>query len=196
MMLAHNIRGRWWWYRSRGWTFPPTFYYMLSLCDRWQQRGSLTTWHLTQARAWSKGVKLNSSTWERIAATDTHRCSLNVSGEQRGDVSTAGGAFQQQGQWSPLLVQTAMGAACRLLFIAGANAMHLLMVVTVGKKHFVAASFFHQIMLWCSIRCSSHGNKQDAVLNEKPTCTKPYYIPAESKKVKHLYFQPELPFHS
>ena len=37
IMLACNIRGRWW-YGSRGWTFPPILCGMLLLCDRWQQR--------------------------------------------------------------------------------------------------------------------------------------------------------------
>ena len=39
---------------SRGWTFPPIFDCILLLCDRGQQRSSLT-WK----RAWSKGVSLN-----------------------------------------------------------------------------------------------------------------------------------------
>jgi len=43
IMLAHNIRGKWWWYSSRGWNFSPTFCYILFLCDRWQQRGSLNS---------------------------------------------------------------------------------------------------------------------------------------------------------
>ena len=38
-VLAHDVRGRWWWYGSRSWTFLPIFPYMLLLCDRWQQRG-------------------------------------------------------------------------------------------------------------------------------------------------------------
>ena len=46
-MMSHDIRGRWWWYSSRGWTFPPRFCYILLPCDRWQQRGSLTEWCLT-----------------------------------------------------------------------------------------------------------------------------------------------------
>jgi len=50
-----------WWYASRGWTFPPKSYYMLWPCNRWQQRGTLTKWHLTWKCIWSKGVTLNSS---------------------------------------------------------------------------------------------------------------------------------------
>lgn len=44
--LAHNVKGRWWWYGSRGWTFSPVFHSMLLLCYRWQLRGSLTKWHI------------------------------------------------------------------------------------------------------------------------------------------------------
>ena len=40
IMSAHNIRGGYRWYGSRGWTFPPTFHYILLPCDRWQQRDS------------------------------------------------------------------------------------------------------------------------------------------------------------
>ena len=58
---AHNIRGRCWWYDSRGWTFPPIFHYILLLFNRWLQRGSLTKWCLAQKCARSKGVSLNSS---------------------------------------------------------------------------------------------------------------------------------------
>ena len=64
MMLAH-IRGRCWWYGSRNWIFPPIFPYILLLCDRWQQRGSLTEWHLKWECIWSKGESLNSSMWKK-----------------------------------------------------------------------------------------------------------------------------------
>ena len=47
IMLACNIRGRCWWYGSRGWTFPTTFGYILLPCERWQQSGSLIKCHLT-----------------------------------------------------------------------------------------------------------------------------------------------------
>lgn len=42
IMLAHDIRGRWWWYGSRSRTLSPSFHYVLLPCDRWQQRGRLT----------------------------------------------------------------------------------------------------------------------------------------------------------
>ena len=65
-MLAHNVISRWWWYGSRGQIFPPIFHYVLSLCGRWQQRGSLTKWCLTWKCRWSKGVEFNSSIQKRL----------------------------------------------------------------------------------------------------------------------------------
>ena len=74
IMLAHNVRGISWWYSSRGWTFSPVFCYILLPCDRWQQRGSLTKWHLTWKCVWNKGVSLNSSmqkTWHPLTFINT-----------------------------------------------------------------------------------------------------------------------------
>ena len=45
----------------RGWSFPPVFHYILLLCDRWQQRGNLTKWHLTWKWVCSESVSLHSS---------------------------------------------------------------------------------------------------------------------------------------
>jgi len=42
IMFIHNIRSGCWWYGSLWWTFPSRFHYLLLLCNRWQQRGSLT----------------------------------------------------------------------------------------------------------------------------------------------------------
>jgi len=41
------------------WTFPPVFHHMLMLRDRWQQKSSLTQWHLMWKYTRSKGVPLN-----------------------------------------------------------------------------------------------------------------------------------------
>ena len=71
--LVHNIRGGCWKYGTRPWTFPPIFCYILLLCDRRQQRSSLTVWHLTWMCIWSKGVELNSSTqkkWHPLSFID------------------------------------------------------------------------------------------------------------------------------
>ena len=88
MMLACNVRGKWWWYSSRGWLFPPIFSYISLLCDRWQQRGALTRWHLTEKHIWSQGVVFGSFMQKKIAPTDIHRCLLNVYRDQALDIST------------------------------------------------------------------------------------------------------------
>lgn len=59
LLLRHNIM-------CRGWTFLPVFHYMLQPCDEWQQRGSLTEWHLMWQCVWSNGMELNSSRWKKL----------------------------------------------------------------------------------------------------------------------------------
>jgi len=75
IMLAHNIKGKWWWYGNRAWTFMPIFHYVSLPWDRWQQRGSMTKWHLTLKCSWSKSVELNSSMqkkWHPVSFTDAY----------------------------------------------------------------------------------------------------------------------------
>ena len=93
IMLAHNFKSRCWWYGSKQWTFSIIFHYILLQCDRWQQRGSPTKWHLTWKCIWSKGVSLNSSTWKKLHPLNfcllfvcTHHCLLKVYGDQTVDV--------------------------------------------------------------------------------------------------------------
>ena len=88
IMLPHYVRGGCWWDGSRGWTFLPIFHYVLLLCDRGQQRGRLSEWHLTWKCLWSKGVSLNFSMWKKTAPTDIHLHLLNSYGDQTVDVST------------------------------------------------------------------------------------------------------------
>jgi len=130
MMLAHDATGGCWWYGSRGWTFQPILRYVLSLCGRWQQRGSLTEWCLTWQYGWSKIVSLNFS----MQKNGTHWYSLMLaeciwrsnSGCEHREVG--GGVFQQWPQWRDrwAMFQTAMqifmSTAYRHLFIAGENA--------------------------------------------------------------------------
>ena len=66
VLLRWPIRGGCWWYGSMGWTFPPIAHHLLLLCDRWQQRSSLTKWCLTWKGVWSKGVSLNSSKQKKL----------------------------------------------------------------------------------------------------------------------------------
>jgi len=73
IMLPHNVRNGQWWYgrkvppiqlpllSNRHYpTLLPMFCYMLSLCDRQQQRGTRTKWCPTWKCVWNKGVSLNS----------------------------------------------------------------------------------------------------------------------------------------
>ena len=83
-MLA-QVRGRRWLYGSRGWTFPPVFCCILLPCDRWQQKDSLTKWHLTLKWVWSKGVPVNSSMRKK---NGSHCYLLNVYGNQTVDMTT------------------------------------------------------------------------------------------------------------
>lgn len=87
-VLAHDIRGGYWWYGNRGWTFPPLLRSMLLLYDRRQQRGSVTTWHLTWKCVWRKGVSLNFSKGKKMAPIDIHWCLLNIYGDQTVGIST------------------------------------------------------------------------------------------------------------
>ena len=65
IIIAHDVTDGRWWCGSRGWTFPPTFHYILLPCGRWQKRGSLMQWYLMWEGVWSKGVELNSSVREK-----------------------------------------------------------------------------------------------------------------------------------
>ena len=75
ILSVHDIRSGCWCYHIRGWTFPPVFPYMLLPCGRWQQRGSLAEWHLTQKCFWSKGMELNSS-MQKNSGTHSHSPTL------------------------------------------------------------------------------------------------------------------------
>ena len=100
IMLAHDVSSGWWWYGSRGWTFPPIFHSILLPCDRWQQRRRLTVWSLTWECRWSKDVSLNSSTWKKLhplTFTDAYWTFM----ETKQWISTVrhDGVFQQWQQW-------------------------------------------------------------------------------------------------
>jgi len=110
-MLASKVRSWCWWYGSRVWMFPTVFHYVLLLCDRWQQRGSLTKRHLMWKYGWSKSVSLKSSTWKKVALIDIHQCLLNVYDKQTVDVSIVGRwvvHFNSADNRSPPLVQIFM----------------------------------------------------------------------------------------
>jgi len=86
-MLAHNIISGWLWYGYRVWTFPPIFCYMLLLCNRWQQRGSLTERCLTWKHVWSKWVEPSSSMQKKWYPLTFIDACLKASGDQTVDVN-------------------------------------------------------------------------------------------------------------
>jgi len=118
ILLAHDVRGRCWWYSSKVWVFLSIFHYMVLLCNRWQQGSSLTEWRLTWKRVWSKAVSLNSSMqkqWHSLTFIDT--CWTLMETKQWMGAQWGGG-------WSvsAALGQIFTSVACKLLFIAGENA--------------------------------------------------------------------------
>ena len=81
-MLAHNIRGGFWWHGSRDLIYIPS---ILLLRYRWQERGSLTKWHLI----WKMKQRFNSSIWKKKkknVITDIHWCLLSIYWDQRVEV--------------------------------------------------------------------------------------------------------------
>ena len=139
IMLAHSVRGRWW-YRSRSWTFSPIFHYVLPWYRR-QQRGSLTNWILTWKCAWSKRMTLNSSIWKKWhPSTFINDCSMFM--ETKEWIWAQGGfrccvSAVVKAMWKASHLLMAMQvhmstASCMLLFIAGENAQ--LMPLTILKN--------------------------------------------------------------
>jgi len=115
-VLAHDIRGRCWWYGSTGWSFPPVFCYILLPCNRWKQRSNLTKWCLTQK------VSHWTPPWVKIAHTDIHQHLLNISADKIVDVNSVR-------QW---VATVAVGDLnwCRYLWTWHAGSCSLL-----SKKH-------------------------------------------------------------
>ena len=94
IMLVHNVRGKWWWYDSRGQIFPPVFHYTLLPCNLWQQhRGSLTEWCLMWQCVWNKSVIEFLHTrkeWHPMILTDLWRPNRGCEHSE-----VVGGVFQQ-----------------------------------------------------------------------------------------------------
>ena len=105
MMLAHNVRDRWW-YGSRGWTFDQ---YPVTCCCCVTDGSRGAVWH---SGGWSKGVSLNSSMWKKWHALAIINCCwpswqrLNSGCEHREVLSSV---FQQ---WREQ-VSSASGDCCK-----------------------------------------------------------------------------------
>ena len=88
---------------------PSHQYFTVLLCDRWQQRGSLTKWCLTWKYVWSKGVSLDSSMlkkWHPLAFIDA--CWMSMETKQWVWAQWGGG-------WCISTVVTAMWKTSRVL---------------------------------------------------------------------------------
>ena len=110
LMLAHDFRGRCWWYGSRGWTFPPISHSMPLL---W------TKWCLMWRCMWSKGVPLNSSLrkkWHPLPFVDA--CWMFMETKPCWVVHFSS---SDSSSGPSLQVQIFMTTAYRLLFITGKN---------------------------------------------------------------------------
>lgn len=137
--LDHNVRGRYWWYASKSWTFPPIICYILLLCDKWQQRSDMINMRQTWKFIWSKGLPLNSSVWKKMAPTDIIDACWTVMETNQWMRA------QWRGGWcvSAETVATVGNLCwCRL---------GLVMVVTILKQCFVAEIFLYQTVLFCSL---------------------------------------------
>ena len=102
VMLAHKIRGRCWWYGSRGWIFLLILLYMLLLCEKssrgtiWQNgiwHGSMCMKEVCMMKVCMMEVCMNVCGTEflhalKMAASDIHWHLMDISGDQTVDLST------------------------------------------------------------------------------------------------------------
>ena len=135
LTFAQNIRGGSLWYFSRGWTFPPGSHYIVLPWDRWQQRDSLTEWHLRRKCVWNSVTEFPHEL--KTASTDIHWYLLNIGGNQIVEVSIVRWwvlrfSSGDSNSGPPLLVQIFMRLTFRFLFITGKNAQ--LVVATMLKN--------------------------------------------------------------
>ena len=135
------------------WTFLPIFCCILLLCDRWQQKGSLTKWCLMWNCEWSKGVELNvymQKKWHSvILAKRLWRSNCGCQNSEQWVLYFSSLTVRAAVKQSPPLVQFFMSVAWSLLFIAGESAY--LMMVTMLKNCFAVENLLYQIVLLSSL---------------------------------------------
>ena len=84
VMLAHDVSSGWWWYGSRGWTFPLHFVAM------WQTAAEAQP----DSVEFDMGVQMKQRCVteflhvEKIASIDIHWCLLNIYGDQTVDFNS------------------------------------------------------------------------------------------------------------
>ena len=170
-MLACNIRDGCWRYGSREWSFPAIFHYILLLCDRWRQKGSLTQRCLTWKCVWRKGVSLNSSVWKKwhpLIFSDTCWTSMKTKQwmwAQWGGgwcISAAVTATVDHLHWYRFF----LSVACRLLFIIGENPQVIVVTMLKNSAFWLRISSIKLYYSALYICCSFHGNKYEALLLE------------------------------
>ena len=141
-MLAHNIRGRYWWFGSRGWTFPPISHYILFImwqmaAEGWSEKNYVWCGNVYEANVcdWILPCRNNGTHWHSSMPSVCY-------GDQTVDVEHSEAvvvSFSSGDSVSPPLVQMFMNAACRLLFLTGKNAQ--LKMVTIVKQVFCSWEF-------------------------------------------------------
>ena len=158
-------RGGCWWCSNRGWTFPPIPHYILLLCDRWQQRGSLTEWLLTWKCIWSKGVEFDSSMWKKWHPLTFIDICLSVYGDQAVDLGIVKAELCGHFRTKDAII----AAVKQWVTCTGAGFHELSMQVLVHrwwkcsangencveKQCFVAESFLYQTALLCCSFCAN-----------------------------------------
>jgi hypothetical protein len=86
IMLAHDVRGRCWWYGSRCWTFPPI---VRKFCCRATEAGGQSGKMMSDMEVHTKQRRVTEFLHaDKIAPTDIQWWLLNVYGHQTVDVST------------------------------------------------------------------------------------------------------------
>jgi len=164
-MLTHEVRGRCWWYGSRGWTFLPILHYILLHCDRWQQRGSPTV----SMKQWCVTDSLISQCKKKIAPFDICWHLLNICGDQtvyvRQWVVCISTGDSDSG--SPPLVKIFTCMAHWLLFITSKNAQLMVHANKFCSWEFVLPNSV--IVRFVSVVVSTEGNRRHYFLNDQHT---------------------------
>ena len=117
---------------------------MLLLCDRWQQRGTLTKQFPTWKCVWSKDLSLSSSMWRKwYQLIFMDACWMFMQTKQWMWAQWGGGwcvfSSGDSDSCSPPLVQVCMSMTWKLLFIASENAQ--LMVVVMLNNNLCSWEF-------------------------------------------------------
>lgn len=166
-MSVDDIRGSCCWCGSRGWTLPPVFCSLLLLCDRWQQRGTLTEWRPNLKCVWSRGVSLDSSMQKSMILTDIRQCLLDLwrpsCAYEHSEV--VGGAFQQWqqrlGRWA--MFQMTMYNCHTMKWRESWSAhLHNLVIIDFSALEIIVATLECHRVFTKWVKCS-HRNRKSTI---------------------------------